>query len=67
MKIEWPLWKAFFLFFGLILKGIAVSDSFPYPDIKLYAGILWIAFDGAFLWLLQPPKETISGDGGEQK
>lgn len=60
MKVEWAWLKAVLLFFGLILKGLAVSEPLPFDwgtAVKAVSSILWAAFDGAFLYLLKPPTE----------
>lgn len=52
--------KQWLLFAGLIFKGLAISDPLPVSGgefLKSVANIIWMAFDGAFLYLLQPPKE----------
>lgn len=59
-KPEWGNAKAALLFCGLIAKGLAMTEPLPFNggiQIKAVAQILWVAFDGAFMWLLQPPKQ----------
>lgn len=60
MSVEWPLQKAGLLFVGLLLKGVATAEPLPFAwgaTAKAVAGIVWPAFDGAFLWLLRPPTQ----------
>jgi hypothetical protein len=68
MKIDWGWPKAVLLFFGLIAKGLSVNEPLPIPAgelIKTVSNVLWIAFDGAFLWLLQPPKQKVDDNSEE--
>lgn len=60
-KIQWAWPKATLLFLGLICKGLASGEPLPFwwgVPAKAIAGILWPAIDGAFFWLLTPPKQT---------
>lgn len=59
MKVYWGKWKAVLLFLGLIAKGVALGDPLPFywgKAAKAVSAVIWGAFDGAFLWLLTPPK-----------
>jgi hypothetical protein len=59
--IQWAWPKAVLLFLGLICKGLATSEPLPFwwgTATKAIAGILWPAIDGAFFWLLTPPKQS---------
>jgi hypothetical protein len=60
MRVQWAWIKALLLFLGLLCKGLAISDPLPFAwgvAAKAVAAIVWIAFDGAFMWLLTPPTE----------
>lgn len=66
-QIQWAWAKAALLFIGLIFKGLAMSTE-PLPfwwgvEAQCVAVIVWPAFDGAFLWLLQPPTEKHGKEG----
>lgn len=58
MRVEWGLAKAVLLFCGLLAKGLALGPALPFvwgETAKTVSKIVWPAFDGAFMWLLQPP------------
>lgn len=63
-RVEWPLQKASLLFLGLCAKGIAFAPE-PLPfywgdQARAVCGILWLAFDGSFVYLLKPPSQKDS-------
>jgi hypothetical protein len=66
MNVEWGDQKRWLLFWGLVAKGIAFSDELPFQPggmiLKWVANIVWMAFDGAFLYLLKPPAEQPPAD-----
>lgn len=71
MTVQWGPAKAVLLFLGLICKGLAIAEPLPVPCgdlVKGVAGVVWVAFDGAFMWLLQPPvpRNDLSGDAGQE-
>lgn len=58
--IEWAWLKACLLFIGLIGKSLAFGEPLPFwwgHAAQAVAGIVWPAFDGAFLWLLRGPTD----------
>jgi hypothetical protein len=66
VKPEWGWQKATLLFCGLVCKGIAFSTAPEIPSwLKAWANVLWLAFDGSFVYLLQPPKQNQGDDAGE--
>ena len=70
--IQWAWQKAALLFLGLIAKGIADRDPLPFGwgvGLKAICGVLWFAFEGAFLWLLTPPSQQPKAEPiqGEEK
>lgn len=61
-RIQWAWQKAVLLFLGLLCKGLALAEPLPFSwgiAAKAIAGIVWMAFDGAFMWLLTPPAEPV--------
>lgn len=65
MKVEWGLLKGVLLFLGLLTKSLATLDPLPFPwgdQVKAISAVIWPAFDGAFMWLLKPPKQKEETD-----
>jgi hypothetical protein len=69
LRVDWAWPKAVLLFVGLLLKGLAMGDPLAIeygPLIKQISSVVWMAFDGAFLWLLAPPKSNRQARDEEQ-
>lgn len=60
MKVEWGWVKAILVFGGLVCKGLALQEPLSFEwgvMVHEVAGVIWPAFDGAFMWLLRPPSQ----------